>query len=45
MKRYVVECKQDELSESIKNKLKKAFDGFMIYDSECPELSFVCFVP
>ncbi len=38
MKRYVVECKQDELSESIKDKLKKAFDGFMIYDSEYPEL-------
>lgn len=38
MERYVIECKQDQLSEAIKKKLIKAFDGFMIYDTKTPEL-------
>lgn len=38
MIRYVIECKQDELSESIKDRLMKAFDGYMIYDQKHPEL-------
>lgn len=38
MKRYVIECKQDELSEKIKKRLMRAFEGFMIYDQADPEL-------
>lgn len=38
MRRYIIECKQDELSKDIKNKLISAFEGFMIYDQNNPEL-------
>lgn len=38
MIRYIIECKQDQLSEEIKAKLIDAFQGFLIYDQKNPEL-------
>lgn len=38
MKTYAIVCKQDELSLSLKQKIKAGLDDFMTYDDEHPEL-------
>lgn len=38
MKRYAIIAKKDETSQRIKEKLKEAFEGYLIYDQKNPEL-------